>query len=57
MFLNRQGWETAVNKMIKAFGASIKPAEDKIIVDYLTANYSSGSRTSARPIRRKGFVC
>ena len=42
-FLNRQGWETEVNKMIKAYGAPIQPADAKIIIDYLAANYGSGS--------------
>jgi sulfite dehydrogenase (cytochrome) subunit B len=42
-FLNRQGWEAEVNKMIKTFGAPIGPAEAKIIIDYLSANYGSGS--------------
>jgi sulfite dehydrogenase (cytochrome) subunit B len=42
-FLNRQGWETEVNKMITAYGAPIGPAEAKIIVDYLAANYGSGN--------------
>ena len=41
-FLNRQGWEAEVNKMIKVFGAPIEPATAKIIVDYLTANYGTG---------------
>lgn len=41
-FLNRQGWESEVNKMIKVYGAPIKPADAKIIVDYLTANYGGG---------------
>jgi hypothetical protein len=41
-FLNRQGWETEVNKMIKAYGAPIEPADAKIIIDYLAANYGSG---------------
>ena len=34
-FLDRQGWETEVNKMVKAFGAPIEPTDTKIIVDYL----------------------
>jgi sulfite dehydrogenase (cytochrome) subunit B len=38
-FLNRQDWESEVNKMIKAYGAPIGPADAKIIVDYLVANY------------------
>jgi sulfite dehydrogenase (cytochrome) subunit B len=41
-FLSRQGWESEVNKMIKAFGAPIEPADAKIIVDYLTTNYGGG---------------
>jgi hypothetical protein len=41
-FLNRQSWQTEVNKMITAFGAPIGPADTKIIVDYLAANYGSG---------------
>jgi len=28
--------------MIKVFGAPIQPADAKIIVDYLTANYGGG---------------
>jgi len=42
-FLNRQGWETEVDKMISAYGAPIGAAEAKIIVDYLVANYGSGN--------------
>jgi len=42
-FLNRQGWEAEVNKMITAYGAPIAPADAKIIVDYLVANYGSGN--------------
>ena len=41
-FLSRQGWESEVTKMIKVFGAPIEPADAKIIVDYLTANYGGG---------------
>jgi len=41
-FLDRRGWETEVNKMITAYGAPIGPADAKIIVDYLVANYGSG---------------
>ena len=40
-FLNRQGWESEVNKMIKAYGAPIGPDDAKMIVDYLAANYGS----------------
>jgi hypothetical protein len=31
LFLNRQGWETEVNKMIKTYGAPIPPADAKAI--------------------------
>ena len=41
-FLNRKGWETEVDKMIKAYGAPIANADAKTIVDYLTANYGTG---------------
>jgi sulfite dehydrogenase (cytochrome) subunit B len=41
-FLDHQGWETEVNKMITVYGAPITPADAKIIVDYLAANYGSG---------------
>ena len=41
-FLKRQGWETVVNKMINVFGAPIKPADAKVIIDYLAENYGSG---------------
>jgi sulfite dehydrogenase (cytochrome) subunit B len=41
-FLNRKGWETEVDKMIKAYGAPIGSADAKTIVDYLTANYGTG---------------
>jgi len=48
-FLNRKGWESEVDKMIKAYGAPIGAADAKIIVDYLTANYGSGGRKPIRP--------
>ena len=38
-FLDRKGWETSVNKMIKVMGAPIGEPEAKAIVDYLSANY------------------
>ena len=41
-FLNRQGWEAEVNKMIKVFGAPIEPTNAKIIIDYLALNYGNG---------------
>ena len=42
-FLSRQGLQTEVNKMITSYGAPIGPADAKIIVDYLAANYGSGN--------------
>jgi hypothetical protein len=41
-FLNRKGWESEVDKMIRAYGAPISAADAKTIVDYLTANYGIG---------------
>lgn len=41
-FLSRQAWEAEVTKMIKSFGAPIESADAKVIIDYLSANYSSG---------------
>jgi cytochrome c5 len=41
-FLNRKGWESEVDKMIKSYGAPISADDAKTIVDYLTANYGSG---------------
>ena len=38
-FLDRKGWETSVNKMIKVMGAPIAENDAKAIIDYLTANY------------------
>src|SRR6516162_1766253 len=41
-FLNREGWQTEVDKMVRAFGAPVGPVDTKIIVDYLVANYGTG---------------
>lgn len=38
-FLDRKGWETSVNKMIKIMGAPIAEADAQIIVDYLAGQY------------------
>ena len=38
-FLDRQGWDGSVTKMIKVFGAPISAEDAKAIVDYLSANY------------------
>lgn len=40
-FLDRQGWESEVNKMIKVFGAPTEIADAKIIIDYLAENYGA----------------
>ena len=37
--LDAKGWDAEVNKMIKAFGASIDEADAKTIKAYLAANY------------------
>jgi hypothetical protein len=41
--LDDKGWTGEVNKMIDAFGAPIKAAETRIIVDYLVKNYGTGT--------------
>jgi mono/diheme cytochrome c family protein len=38
-FLDRNGWDGSVTKMIKVFGAPIGADDAKLIVDYLSANY------------------
>lgn len=38
-FLDRQGWEKTVDKMINVMGAPIAPENVAPIVDYLTRNY------------------
>jgi mono/diheme cytochrome c family protein len=38
-FLDRKGWETSVNKMIKIMGAPIAEADAQTIVDYLAGQY------------------
>jgi mono/diheme cytochrome c family protein len=38
-FLDRNGWDGSVTKMIKVFGAPIGADDAKAIVDYLSANY------------------
>jgi mono/diheme cytochrome c family protein len=38
-FLDRNGWDGTVTKMIKAFGAPIGADDAKLIVDYLNSNY------------------
>ncbi len=38
-FLDRNGWEASVNKMIKAMGAPVAEADVQKIVDYLASQY------------------
>jgi hypothetical protein len=38
-FLDRQGWEKTVKKMIDVMGANISPDESRLITDYLSTNY------------------
>lgn len=39
VFLDRQGWEGSINKMIKVMGAPVKEQEIPVILDYLAKNY------------------
>ena len=41
-FLDREGWQAEVNKMINVFGAPVASGDVKTIVDYLAENYSTG---------------
>lgn len=38
-FLDQKGWEAVVTKMVKAFGAPIKPEDQAPIAEYLGKNY------------------
>jgi sulfite dehydrogenase (cytochrome) subunit B len=38
-FLDRNGWDGSVTKMIKVFGAPISAEDAKAIVEYLSVNY------------------
>ena len=38
-FLDRQGWEATVNKMINIMGAPVKPEDVPPILDYLSKYY------------------
>jgi sulfite dehydrogenase (cytochrome) subunit B len=42
-FLDRQGWQAEVNKMIQVFGADISRSDAAVIVDYLARNYGAGN--------------
>lgn len=39
VFLNREGWQKSVDKMIRAMGAPVRPQDVAPIVDYLTTAY------------------
>ena len=39
VFLDRNGWNGTVTKMVNVFGAPAKPEDVPKIVDYLTRNY------------------
>ena len=45
VFLDREGWQKSVDKMIKVMGAPIRPEDVPGIVSYLAGNYgkSDGS--------------
>jgi mono/diheme cytochrome c family protein len=38
-FLDEKGWTAEVTKMVKAFGAPVDEADQKAIIEYLSANY------------------
>lgn len=38
-FLDRKGWKTTVNKMIKVMGARIPQKDMPVIIDYLSLQY------------------
>ncbi len=38
-FLDRKGWDAVVGKMVKAFGAPIKPEDQEPIAEYLARYY------------------
>jgi len=40
---NRAQWSATTNKMIKVMGAPINDEDAKTIIDYLAANYGTGS--------------
>jgi hypothetical protein len=42
-FLDRNGWQKEVDKMIKVFGADITPSDAAAIVEYLATNYGAGN--------------
>ena len=39
VFLDREGWQKSVDKMIKVMGAPVRPEDVPPIVDYLVAAY------------------
>ena len=39
VFLDREGWQKSVDKMIKVMGAPVRPEDVAPIVDYLAAAY------------------
>ena len=38
-FLDEKGWKAEVTKMVNAFGAPIEEADQRKILEYLSANY------------------
>ena len=42
-FMDRNGWQAEVEKMIKVFGADIAPQDAATIIEYLAKNYGTGS--------------
>jgi sulfite dehydrogenase (cytochrome) subunit B len=50
-FLNADGWDGEVAKMINAFGAPIGQADVKVIADYLKKNYGPPAVVPTSPRR------
>ena len=42
-FLDQNGWQAEIDKMIKVYGAEIAPQDAAAIVEYLTKNYGAGN--------------
>jgi len=47
VFLDRKAWDASVTKMVKAFGAPVKPEDVPRIVDYLVQNYGKADAPPA----------
>jgi sulfite dehydrogenase (cytochrome) subunit B len=53
VFMTPQVWDAEVQKMIKAYGAPIEPADAKAITDYLATQYGVPPSPPAQPPSRE----